>query len=88
MKIRSDKEINGVTAKWLRSREKMSQSKFWAMVGVSQSCGSQYEHGSRKIPAPVQKQLFMVYEAGIRFDTSTTQGADALREFAQQRASS
>lgn len=87
MKIRVDKDINGVTARWLRQREHLSQSVFWGAVGVSQESGSHYENGNRPIPAAVKKQLFTRYEAGIKFDTGTPAGAQALRSFAAMAAS-
>lgn len=88
LKVRVDSDINGITAKWLRQREKMPQREFWGAIGVSQASGSHYEVGVRRIPAVVKKALFMRYEAGIKFDTGTVQGAQILRDFAANQAAS
>lgn len=87
VKIRVDSDINGVTARWLRQRERLSQSVFWGAVGVSQESGSHYENGNRPIPVVVKKALFVRYETGIKFDTGTPAGAQALRTFAASAAS-
>lgn len=85
MKVRVDSDINGITAKWLRSQSGLPQDKFWEAVGVAQPTGSQYESGVRPIPRPIKKLLFIKYEAGVSHDTGTLQGADELRELAAKR---
>jgi len=44
---------------WRRKR-KLSQSEFWAPIGVTQSAGSRYESG-RPLPIPIALLLEMVY---------------------------
>lgn len=80
--VRSDQDINHIVARMMRERAAESQEKFWSSVGVSQPTGSQYEKGSRPIPDPVRALLFIKYEAGLKQDTSTVEGAQELREFA------
>jgi hypothetical protein len=42
----------------------LSQTAFWARLGITQSGGSRYEHG-RKIPKAVRELLEIVYIRGI-----------------------
>ncbi len=44
---------------WRRKR-KLSQSEFWAPIGVTQSAGSRYESG-RPLPIPIALLLDLVY---------------------------
>ena len=50
--------------KELRLRLKLTQSNFWAPVGVSQSGGSRYESG-RKLPASTSALLHLVHIQGV-----------------------
>ena len=43
-----------------RKKRKMSQSEFWAPIGVTQSAGSRYESG-RPLPIPIALLLDLVY---------------------------
>lgn len=85
--IKTDSDIDGAGAKALRTEAKLTQREFWGAIGVSQACGSQYESGARRIPSTAKKQVFIRYVAGINFDTGTECGAQALRDFAANAAS-
>jgi len=43
-----------------REKHGLTQIEFWSRVGVSQSCGSRYEHG-RHIPKPIRRLLHIAY---------------------------
>ena len=45
----------------LRQETELSQEAFWARIGVSQSGGSRYEHGSRPVPVGVAMLLIIAY---------------------------
>ncbi len=50
----------GAEAKAARLKRGINQSKFWGVVGVTQSAGSRYESG-RNLPPPVQKLLLIAH---------------------------
>lgn len=81
MRVRTDKEVNGITARYLREKAGMSQRDFWDTLGASQTAGSHYEQGKRPIPQSLKTLLFIKYEAGLKFDTGTVEGAEKLRTF-------
>ncbi len=45
---------NGKKAQQVRQQLGLRQDQFWARVGVTQSAGSRYETGSRRLPKPLQ----------------------------------
>lgn len=45
----------------LRGLSGLDQTAFWKRVGVTQSGGSRYENGERRVPTPVQSLLRLVY---------------------------
>ncbi len=61
-----------MNVKQLRSRSGLTQDAFWNPIGISQSGGSRYESGTRRIPRPIQllitirtgsdHQAFMTYK--------------------------
>lgn len=59
----------------LRVKLGLTQSEFWAPVGVSQSGGSRYESG-RKLPVSISTLLYLVHIEQI--DLGTLQG-DTVR---------
>lgn len=84
MQINTELDINGASARALRSKLKMSQEEFWISVRSSQPAGSQYESGAN-IPAAVRSLIFIKYVAGLDFDASTPEGAKSLREIAERQ---
>lgn len=83
MNILTEKDITPETAKFLRSRLRMSQAKFWPPVGAPQSSGSNYESG-REIPHAVRILVFCIYVAGLKIDASTPEGTARLFRLARQ----
>lgn len=77
MNILTEKDITAETAKFLRTRLKLSQAKFWPPVGAPQSSGSNYESG-REIPHAVRILVFCNYVAGLKIDASTPEAAAHL----------
>jgi len=45
----------------LRQRFGLKQREFWAQLGITQSAGSRYEAGDRRIPQTVQILLELKY---------------------------
>lgn len=43
-----------------RLKHKLSQTKFWGRIGVTQSAGSRFENG-RKLPKPVKTLMRLAY---------------------------
>ncbi len=84
MQISTELDINGASARALRTKLKMSQEEFWQSVRSSQPAGSQYESGAN-IPAAVRSLIFIKYVAGLDFDTSTPEGAKAVLDLAASR---
>lgn len=72
MRLKTDADINGASARVLRGRLKLSQAAFWGSVYVSQPSGSQYEAG-KAIPSQIRKLLFLKYVAGLDLDTGEPQ---------------
>ncbi len=62
-----------VSARELRIKLGLTQSEFWAPVGVSQSGGSRYESG-RKLPVSISTLLYLVHIEHI--DLATLNGDD------------
>lgn len=86
--VKTEKDITGPVALFLRKRAKMSQQVFWKSVGVSQSTGCSYEKGERasRILPPVRTLLFARYVAGLPIDASTKEGVKVLRDLAKMAA--
>ncbi len=78
MEITTESDINGESARWLRSRAELPQHAFWASVGVKQPTGANYELGNNEIPQSVRILIFVKYAAGVEVDASTKAGAQAL----------
>ena len=64
------KTFTGAEALALRKRFDMTQSEFWAPLGITQSAGSRYESG-RAIPKPVQILLAIAYGTPKQCDQAT-----------------
>jgi DNA-binding transcriptional regulator YiaG len=45
----------------LRASTGLSQKEFWSRIGVTQTTGSRYENGERRVPRPVQILLDIAY---------------------------
>lgn len=58
------KGMLNVSPKELRKQLHLTQSDFWAPVGVSQSGGSRYESG-RKLPSSTSALLHLVHIEGV-----------------------
>jgi len=52
---------NGKKAQKLRQQLGLRQDEFWSRVGVTQSAGSRYETGSRRLPVPLQMLIELAY---------------------------
>lgn len=57
-------KINYEAIRQQRNKLGMTQSEFWAPLGVTQSAGSRYESGG-SVPVPVLRLYFLVYVIGI-----------------------
>ncbi len=57
----STKTMNGPRVLALRNRLGLKQYDFWTPLGVTQSGGSRYESGGRRIPASMQILLALAY---------------------------
>ena len=55
------KITNGKRAQKLRMELQLRQDEFWSRVGVTQSAGSRYETGSRRLPVPLQMLIELAY---------------------------
>ena len=60
-KTSNGKITNGKKAQKLRQHLGMKQDEFWSRVGVTQSAGSRYETGSRRLPVPLQMLIELAY---------------------------
>lgn len=81
MQIHTELDINGASARALRTKLGKSQEDFWVSVKSSQPAGSQYESGAT-IPGAVRSLIFIKYVVGFDFDTATPEGAQAARDLA------
>ena len=63
-KVATLKSMLAVSPKELRNQLGLTQSQFWAPVGVSQSGGSRYESG-RKLPPAISALLHLVHIEGL-----------------------
>ena len=55
------KITDGKKAQKLRIKLRLRQDEFWSRVGVTQSAGSRYETGSRRLPVPLQMLIELAY---------------------------
>jgi DNA-binding transcriptional regulator YiaG len=55
------KNIDGERMRKLRSKLGLKQGEFWARLGVTQSAGSRYETGGRRLPEPLKKLIELAY---------------------------
>lgn len=53
--------MNAKQALGLRERSHLGQTQFWNVIGLSQSAGSRYEHGKRRIPRYIELLLKLIY---------------------------
>ena len=59
--MNTTKITNGKRAQQLRMKLGLRQDEFWSRVGVTQSAGSRYETGSRRLPVPLQMLIELAY---------------------------
>ena len=81
-KVATLKAMLTVSPKELRNQLGLTQSEFWAPVGVSQSGGSRYESG-RKLPPAISALLHLVHIEGLNVTDirgDDTRAGKALRE--------
>ena len=81
MDITTDADLDAKTVMDLRKARGESLATFWARVGITASGGWRYESGV-PIPRYVRIPLFAIYVAGLEMDSSTPDGAEALRRLA------
>jgi len=62
----------------LRKFSGLTQTQFWESVGITQSGGSRYEAGERRLPKPVQELLRLVYVEKIDLKTIRRKDMDVL----------
>lgn len=86
MEIKTEKDITGEVAKQLREKAGETQAVFWKAVGLTQSGGSRYESGLT-IPKPVRQLLYIRYVAGLKLDTTTTEGCERIKRLSDLAAS-
>lgn len=86
MNIKTEQQIDGAAAKYLREKAGMSQKAFWGEFGMTQSGGCRYENGS-PMPKTIRTMIFMKHVAGLSIDATTDDGAEALFRLAKLQAS-
>lgn len=86
MEIKTEKDVTGEAAKFLRLQAGENQKTFWSSIGLTQSGGSRYESGQR-IPKPVRMLIFLRYVAGLKLDLSSLEGAAQIVRIANLQAS-
>ena len=86
MDIKTEQQINGAAACYLRNQAGKNQRDFWTSLGITQSGGSRYENSS-KIPKPLRTLIFIQYVAGLSVDASSEAGAAALVRLGKLQAS-
>ena len=59
--MKTIKVNNGERAHKLRIKLSLRQDEFWPRVGVTQSAGSRYETGSRRLPVPLKMLIELAY---------------------------
>jgi len=62
----------------LREFSGMNQTEFWEKVGITQSGGSRYEAGERRLPKPVQHLLRLIYIDKLDLDAVRRQDMDLI----------
>lgn len=62
----------------LREFSGLNQTDFWDSVGITQSGGSRYESGERRLPKPVQHLLRLVYIEKIDLESVHRKDMDLL----------
>lgn len=79
----TENEVDGTSARMLRMKLGLSQSRFWSPLGVAQSVGARYELKNMKIPAPVRKLIVLRHVAGFEPDTATPEGVEEIGTLAR-----
>ncbi|MBI5751181.1 MAG: helix-turn-helix transcriptional regulator [Hydrogenophilales bacterium] len=70
----------------LRRASGLNQTEFWRKIGITQSCGSRYEAGERRLPPPVAYLIDLIYVRGI--DITKLHGDDMpILHYLQQHQS-
>lgn len=77
----TEKQVTAEAARSLRESLGLSQKAFWEPLGVLQSVGCTYESGT-KIPKSVRILLVTRYGAGLKLDTATQEGVEAIEKLA------
>lgn len=86
MNIKTEQDVTGAAAAYLRKLANKPQSEFWAEFGVTQSGGCRYELGN-EIPKPIRTLIFLQHVAGLKIDASTSEGAESLVKLGKLQAS-
>ena len=55
------KNVDGERMRKLRRKLGLKQGDFWSRLGVTQSAGSRYETGGRRLPEPLKKLIELAY---------------------------
>lgn len=77
----TEKQVTADVARAMRESLGLSQSAFWEPLGVLQSVGCKYEQDV-KIPRSVRILLVTTYGAGLKLDTATPEGVEAIEKLA------
>lgn len=83
----TEQEITGDAARCIRERLGLTQSEFWAPLGVKQSVGSRYEGNYAEIPQSVRILLVTHYVAGVKIDAASADGVAGLAVLGSIQAS-
>jgi len=62
----------------LREFSGLNQTDFWEAVGITQSGGSRYEAGERRLPKPVQHLLRLIYIDKLDLEKVRRQDMDVI----------
>ncbi len=70
----------------LREFSGLNQTDFWERVGITQSGGSRYEAGERRLPKPVQHLLRLIYIDKLDLEKVRRQDMDLIAYLRSEKA--
>lgn len=86
MDIKTEQDIDGAAARYLRERTGLTQKAFWNQIGITQSGGCRYENGAN-IPKAERILVFLIHVAGLKIDATSEEGAAAMVRLGKLMAS-
>lgn len=75
----TEKDITGPRVRAMREAAGLSQTAFWAPLGVKQSVGCKYESDT-PIPHSVRILIVATYISGLKIDAKTGEGVAELKK--------